>query len=134
MTAALLAKTTWTQGERAASVQEISKRIDDMTSSLAGSPASESRLHRLTQIVDSAAGLAIDIAKQRSLVRFAKPRSGNFDAESMEDVLQENQGETIRAKPVQMVVFPAVTRYTDETSTNTNTRNVVTILKSQVLV
>ena len=133
MTATLLEKTTWSQRERTASVQEISKRIDDMTSSLAGLPGSEQRLRRLSQIVGSAAGLAIDIAKQRSLVRFAKPQGSLFDVETMEDVLQEDRGDVLRGKPVRMVVFPAVTRHGDDTNTGTNTRKGVTILKSQIL-
>lgn len=104
----LLEKTPGYRSDRASSVQEVSKKIDYMTSSLAGLEYSEARFQHLQQIVDAAAGLAMDLAKERAVVKVEWPNSTTFDATSMEDVLQDHKGDVLQGRLIQGMVFPAV--------------------------
>jgi len=106
----LLEKTQGYRSDRASSVQEVSKKIDYMTSALTGLEYSEARFQHLQQIVETAAGLAMDTAKERALIKVEKPSSTTFDATSMEDVLQDHKGEVLQGRPIQGVVFPAVSK------------------------
>ena len=130
----LLEKSPEYLGDRASAVQEISKRIDSMTSNLAGLNPSDGRLSHLTQVVEMAASLAMDLAKQRPLFKLIMDRPGitAFDATSMEDVLQERRGDNLQGRPIQSVVFPAVKRWGDESGNGYD--HEFTVSKAQVLV
>lgn len=130
----LLEKTSDYQKERKSSVEEISKKIDSMTSNLAGLGPSDARLKQLRQVVDSAANLALDLGKQRAVFKIIMERPGvtTFDASTMEDALQDNKGENLRGRPIQIVVFPAVVKWGDDLRAGHD--NGRTISKAQVLV
>ncbi|MCJ1247788.1 hypothetical protein MMC30_005003 [Trapelia coarctata] len=108
LTMTLLEKTQGYRSDRASSVQEVSKKIEYMTSTLTGLDYSEARFQHLQQVVENAAGLAMDLAKERAVVKVEKPSATTFDATSMEDVLQDHKGEVLQGRPIQGVVFPAV--------------------------
>ena len=84
-----------------------------MTSNLAGLDYTEARQHHLSQVVEAAAGLAMEIAKHPSQIKVQKPSGTTFDALYMEDVLQDHQGEAVQGRPIQGVVFPSVVRIPD---------------------
>ncbi|KAL9116529.1 MAG: hypothetical protein Q9187_006945 [Circinaria calcarea] len=132
-TMTLLEKTSDYRKERKSSVEEISKKIDSMTSNLAGLGPSEARLKQLRQVVDSAANLALDLGKQRALFKIIMERPGikTFDASSMEDALQDNKGENLQGRPIQIVVFPAVVKWEDDLRAGHDSGR--TISKAQVL-
>ena len=134
LTIPLLEKSSEYRSDRAAVVQEISKKIDFMTSNLAGLGPSDGRLSHLNQVVEMAAILAMDLAKQRALFKVIMDRPGSttFDATSMEDVLQDHKGEKLQGRPIQSVVFPAVKRWGDDSGNGYDTEH--TISKAQVLV
>ena len=115
LTMPLLEKSSEYRSGRVAVIQEISKKIDLMTSNLAGLGPSDGRLSHLSQVVEMAATLAMDLAKQRALFKVIMDRPGSttFDATSMEDVLQEHKGEKLQGRPIQSVVFPGVKRWGD---------------------
>lgn len=110
LTLTLLENSPGFQAEKDLSVQEISQRIDEMTSNLTRVRYSEARLHHLHQVVEAAAVLALDIDKQQTSYKIEKPRSSTFDAMAMEDVLQEHKAIVLQGKPIQGVVFPSITK------------------------
>lgn len=126
----LLEKTQGYRSDRASSVQEVGKRIEYMTSAIAGLEYSEARFQHLQQIVEAAAALAMDIAKERAVVKVEKPKGTTFDATSMEDVLQDHKGEVLQGRPIQGIVFPAVIKTTEGEGTGGG----YLIAKAQVLV
>ena len=131
LTATLLERTPSYATDRANSVQELAERINHSIASMAStSTVSDQRSQRLRQIVDSAAGIAMEMMRQSSPVRFAKPGSSTFDPATMEDALQDGREEVLRGKSIQVVVFPAVTRSTEALDGGKDN----TILKAQVLV
>ena len=122
------------RSDRASAVHEISKKIDDMTSNLAGLGYSEARLNQLNQTVEAAAGLALDLAKQRALFKIimGDPGVTEFDATTMEDVLQDHKAEILQGRPIQGIVFPAVKRWGDHSGNGYERGH--TVSKAQVLV
>jgi len=130
LTMTLLEKSPSFAADRAASVEEVSKKIDLMAANLAGLDYSESRLTHLRQVVNSAAALATDIAKERSLYIPQKPPGTAFDAATMEDVLQDHKGEELQDRPIEGIVFPMVIKVPEGEAEG----GVYTILKAQVLV
>ena len=105
-----------------------------MTSSLAGLGSSGARLNQLIQVIDAAAILALDLGKQRAVCKLImeKPGVSAFDASTMEDVLQDNKGENLQGRPIQVVVFPAVVKWGEGTGTGSDRGHVIS--KAQVLV
>ena len=126
----LLEKTQGYRSDRAAAVREVSKKIDYMSSGLTGLDYSEARFQHLQQIVETAAGLAMDIAKERAVIKVEKPSSTTFDATTMEDVLQDHKGEVLQGRPIQGVAFPAVIKVAEAEGTGGG----YLIAKAQVLV
>ena len=112
MTATLLEKTPHYRTNKARAVQEISKQADYMTRNLAGQGPSEVRMHHLNRVMEAAAVLAMDLAKQRSLFKVERPGS-SFSAASMEDILQSSTEDAPQGKSVQGVVFPKVVKVPD---------------------
>jgi len=127
----LLEKTQGYRSDRASSVQEVSKKIEYMTSAIAGLEYSEARFQHLQQIVEAAAGLAMDVAKERAVIKVEKPNSTTFDVTSMEDVLQDHKGEVLQGRPIQGIVFPAAIKRVEEEE---GTGGGYLIAKAQVLV
>ena len=101
-----------------------------MTSNLAGLDYTEARQHHLNQVVEAAAGLAMEIAKHPSMIKVQKPSGSTFDALYMEDVLQDHQGEAMQGRPIQGIVFPGVVKVADGQGGG----NGYVISKAQVLV
>ena len=109
MTVAMLEKSSRAQKERASAIQNIVSRIDRLTSRLAGLDYSEQRLSHLQASIESAAKLAVALAKQPAIYTLASQRPGVlFDPETMEDALQETAGNALRGSRIQGTVFPEV--------------------------
>ena len=130
----LLEQSPTYRNDRASAVVEVSKRIDDMTSNLAGLGYSEARLRQLSQVVEAAASLAMDLAKQRVLFRLYMTIAGatEFDAATMEDVLQDHKAEGLQGRLIRGIVFPAVKKWGDDSGNEFERAQ--TIFKAQVLV
>ena len=129
----LLEKSPTYNADKASAVFEVGKKIDYMTSKLSGLEYSEARLGHLRRIVEAAANLATDLGKQTVLCRVILDKPGTtFDAESMEDVLQDRSGDVLQGRPIQSVVFPSVKRWGDESGKNYD--KCITIMRAQVLV
>lgn len=126
----LLERSSGLQSERRTSVQDLCKSIDHLTTNLTGLGYSEARFAHLHQVVESAAGLSVELAKQRALFLIEKA-TGTFDAAKMEDVLQINKGEVLQGRQVESTVFPLVTRYGDDSGTGYE--HGITIFKAQVV-
>ena len=131
-TVALLEKTKGYQADQSASVKEVSKRIEAVTARLAGLDHSEVRLQHLNQVVKAAAGLALDLIKEKTVFKVEKPASTTFDAASMEDVLQDSKGEALHGRSILAVIFPVVSRRGDESGGSYDSNLI--IFKAQVLV
>ena len=99
------------QKEKATAIQNTVSRIDHLTSKLAGLDYSEQRLSHLQASIESAAELAVILAKQPAIYTLAGERPGAlFDPETMEDALQETSGHALRGRRIQGTVFPAVNK------------------------
>ncbi|MCJ1431332.1 hypothetical protein MMC27_000683 [Xylographa pallens] len=108
LTISLLEQSPTFQQDQASSLQDISEKIDQLTSSLAGLDHSEARLQHLKQVVKAAATLALALEKEQTQYKVEKPNSRTFDARSMEDVLQDHKGEVLQGKPIHGLVFPGI--------------------------
>ena len=120
-------------GAQERAIETVTQRIDYSTSALVVASASEARLQHIRRIVQSAAGLSADLERQRATFVFERPQSSVFDANTMEDVLQERRSEDLRGHGVQSVVFPAVYRYGDNEGVEDYHKKLV-ISKAAVLV
>lgn len=111
--------------EKTASVQEVTTRIESMTSDLAGGlGASNSQTKNLQMIVDTAADLLVELAKQQAAYVLGSDQVNSiFESEIMEDVSQAQDG---RGRAVQVVVFPSLKKVAGSTGT--------VISKAQVVV
>ncbi|MCJ1354597.1 MAG: hypothetical protein MMC33_004586 [Icmadophila ericetorum] len=127
----LLSKSPSYRTERDSSVSSIAQTIAKATSALAGyTPSSqppsitESRQQQLSQIVDMAATLALDLARSKTMYRLTWDKVGlvAYDVVNMEDVMGE-QGGNARGRVVRMVVFPAVKRVFDAGDGNRGDRD-----------
>ena len=106
---ALLENSPRAQKERATAIQNIVDKIDRLTSRLAGLGYDEQRLNHLQASIESAAKLAIALAKQPAIYTLASERPGApFDPDTMDDTLQETAGQSLKGRKIQGTVFPAV--------------------------
>ncbi|KAG7006703.1 cytosolic fe-S cluster assembly factor NAR1 [Physcia stellaris] len=80
--------------EKASSVQEVTTRIETMTSEFAGGlGASNSQTKNLQMIVDTAADLSVELAKQQATYVLGSDQVNSiFESETMEDVSQAQGG------------------------------------------
>ncbi|MCJ1391586.1 hypothetical protein MMC18_004450 [Xylographa bjoerkii] len=130
LTMRLLEKSPSYRRDQASSVQEISEKIDQMTSNLAGLDSSEARLQHLNQVVEAAATLALELEKEQAQYKVERPNSRTFDARSMEDVLQDHRGEALQGEPIQGLVFPSVIKIQGQNQADQG----LVIFKAQVIV
>ena len=108
-TVALLEKSPRGQEQRKSAVETTVRKIDYISSKLAGLEFSEQRTAHLRTSIDTAANLAATIAKQPALYTLAIERPGvQFDGDTMEDALQETNAYVMRGRKIQGTVFPAV--------------------------
>ncbi|MCJ1311187.1 hypothetical protein MMC25_004858 [Agyrium rufum] len=127
-TMSLLERSPDYHSERTSSGQEVSRNIDYHASDAAGlEQANPARFRSLNQIVESAAALAMDLAKQRANFKFSMERGSGvamFNAVSMRDVSGAGGlagGETARRKEdvgvngrvVRCTVWPAMRKFGD---------------------
>ena len=114
LTAKLLDGVPHTASQESSGVQKVLKDIDHVMSDFAGLDSSEQRLKSLRGSVEAATKLAIDITKQQGTYTLESERPGTgFDAETMEDALQDVGGETIQGRPIKAVVFPAIKKWSN---------------------
>ena len=94
-------------------MQNIVRKIDHLTSRLAGLDYSERRFSHLRAPIDAAAKLAVALAKQPALYTLTIYQPGaSFDPDTMEDALQEASGYALMGRKIQGTVFPAVKKST----------------------
>lgn len=119
--------------DRADAVETISHKLARLLSSLTGSDCSTEQLTHLEQIVEAAAVLAMDVAKQRALYKVEMPTGLRFDRMYMEDVGTQEDSSVVSGKgTVRMVIFPFVTKWGVEAGIGYE--SFVTISKTKVLV
>ena len=128
----LLEKTPGYHNDRIDAIEVIRKKIEHVTSNFVRAGPLETRLAELDQIVDAAASLAMDVAKQRGLFKFEPPPSHFFDSNTMEEVSPNANKDGLEGKTIRAVVFPAVTKWGNEAGVGYERST--TILKAQVLV
>jgi hypothetical protein len=136
----LLSRTSSFETDRATTIVDITKKIDYLLSSLTNRRRSKQRMAGLKDIVEWASNLALDLAKQRALVKLNRPSDslGAFDPGTMLEVTgeEEREGEVTdlpqsRGKQVKLCVFPAVVRQSDESGVGFDKEHLVS--KAQVL-
>ncbi|MCJ1404280.1 hypothetical protein MMC11_007505 [Xylographa trunciseda] len=130
LTMRLLEKSPSYRRDQASSVQEISEKIDQTTSNLAGLDNSEARLQHLNQVVEAAAALALDLEKEKMQYKVERPYGRTFDTGSMEDVAQDHIGANLQGKPIQGLVFPCVIKMQGQTQADQG----LVIFKAQVII
>ena len=129
----LLEKSPSYRRDQASSVQEISEKIDQVTSNLAGLSHSEARLQHLNQVVEAAAALALELEKEQTQYKVERPNSRTFDARCMEDVLQDHRGEVLQERPIQGLIFPSVIKIQGQDKADQAEHSLI-IYKAQVIV
>ena len=133
LTTRLLERTPKYQSRKGSATEAVAKEIDELTRGLTGLQYSEDSFRSLKKIVDTAADLAVLLAKQPALYRLVEERPGVVcDPNTMEDVLQELNSQAIRKKNVLATVFPAVQKWDSEQGSISQTP--VCIRKAQVMV
>ena len=85
----------------------------------------------MVRIVEAAAKLASDTAKQRAFFKVQMP-FGTFDSRVMDAVEVENQTRDPNGRTIRAVAFPSVTRWGNEKGVGYE--RCVTIFKAQVLI
>ncbi|MCJ1376935.1 Mucin-12 [Xylographa soralifera] len=130
LTIRLLEKSPSFRRDQASSVQEISEKIDQITSSLTGLDKSEARLQHLNQIIEAAATLALELETEQTQYKVERPNSRTFEARSMEDVLQDHKGEVLQGKPIRGLVFPGIIKIQGQNGADQG----LVIFKAQVIV
>ena len=133
MTIALSEKTADFQSGRASSIDHVARNIDDLTRGLSGFEYSKRRFAHLKMFVDTAADLAITLAKQPALYRLAgmHPETA-YDPDTMEDALQDPSVEALKQREIKGTVFPAVRKWTNQQSSMLGSP--LYIRKAQVIV
>ena len=133
LTIRLIERTPNHQSSRGSAIEAVAKEIDELTRGLMGLQYSEQRFRALKSFVDTAADLAVLLAKQPALYRLVQDRPGMVcDPNTMEDVLQELGSQAIRSRNVLATVFPAVQKWDSEQGSISQTP--VCIRKAQVMV
>ena len=133
MTTRLLERTPRYQSKKGSATEAVAKEIDELTRGLTDLPYSEDSFRFLKRIVDTAADLAVLLAKQPALYRLVEERPGMVcDPNTMEDVLQELNSQAIKTRNVLATVFPAVQKWDSEQGAISQTP--VCLRKAQVMV
>ena len=131
MTMRLLERTSNYQSDRKEAVEDLSQTIDAACSELTKTRPKGERRASLEEMVDSAASLAIDMAKQRAMFKIERPSNSVFDPEMME--AWDVDTEAVAGAPIRAVVFPAVTKCTGESVAGSVWSNSLVIVKAKVL-
>ena len=109
MTVALLEKSPRAHEQRQSAIETVVRKIDYISSKLAGLDFSEQRTSQLRVCLNNAADLATAIAKQPALYTLTIEQPGStFDGETMEDALQETNAYVLRGRKIQGTAFPVV--------------------------
>ena len=131
MTMRLLEKTSNYQSDRKEAVEDLSQMIDAACSELTKTRPKGERRASLEEMVDSAASLALDMAKQRAMFRIERPSNSVFDPEMMET--WNNDTEAVTGAPIRAVIFPAVTKCSGESASGSAWSHSLVIVKAKVL-
>ena len=130
-TIAILDKIPATRDSRARVIDTMATKIQNLTSSCFETRYGMEDGGRLLDIIEEAAGLATELARQRaSYILHVEAPGSRFDETTMMDALQSQDVRLLRNRSINCVAFPAVVKRDLGTASESQT---LIIVKAQVI-